>query len=126
VCEHVTRLEHATLSNDVADFRAFPNLEVYHPLPGATGMSAEAWQCMTASCPKLRDMGGAVDSTTGLLDFTETLSLNRRASFGSSVRPPARLLALRSLSQLTALTRLSFKADEPLEAAALAGTVCHV
>ena len=122
VCEHVMRLEHAMLSNDGADFRAFPNLEVYRPLSGA--MSAEAWQCMTASCPKLRDMGGAVDSTTGLLDFTRTQSW--RASFGSSVGSPARLLALRSLSQLTALTRLSFKADEPLEAAALADAVPRV
>jgi hypothetical protein len=54
--------------------------------------------------------------------------LNRFPNQGSfrNAETPDRLSALRSLSKLTALTRLSFKSDQPLEAAALADSLPHL
>lgn len=87
-------------------------------------MSAQIWQCMTANCPKVRDIGGSVDFSTGLLDFMQVHNhFPIHASFKSSAAPSSRVAALRNMSQLTALTSLSFRSDEPLEAAALADAV---
>ena len=82
---------------------------------------------MSTSCPKLRSVWGSPDSLTGVPEVTQAHKrLNSCGSFRDFVEPPARLSALRSLSQLTALTRLSFKSNHYLEVAALADVVPYV
>jgi hypothetical protein len=119
-CEQVTCLQ---ISGNI-DIATFPNLEIFCHLAGVT---AEMWQSMSTSCPKLRSVWGSPDSLTGVPEVMQAHKrLNSCGSFRDFVEPPARLSALRSLLQLTELTRLSFKSDHYLEVAALADVVPYV
>jgi hypothetical protein len=120
-CEKVTRLEHTTHRGCKVDFSAFPNLEVYYPT--VCPVDAELWQSMAAYCSNLRDVCGPVDPSTGLLDFTkERWLLSATSTFGAGDA----FAAIRSMSQLTALTRLTFRSNQHLEAAVLAAAVPSV
>ena len=107
VCHGVTCL--ASVGGFV-DFRAFPDLEFVSP---TAALTAAAWQSMASCCPKLRDVCGPTDPSSGML------IVHLQASYKASVVAEG-LAAVRSLSQLTALTRLSFTAVNNLDVSVLA------